>query len=73
MKASKNFWITFAGPFLVLIGLVGFVQRNGNDRIQAFPVFIIGFGLIYSALLERKQRRNKILSELKKPNETNKD
>ncbi len=71
MKVTRNIWLALAAPFLILIAFFGFLQRNGNDRLQALPALVVGCGLIGAGILERQKRRKKILLELRKVNENN--
>jgi len=67
----KNFGsplLSFAAPLLILVGLFGFFQRQGVDRWQALPAFLVGSGLIVSGAWERSQRRKKFLAEIRNRN-----
>ncbi|ABX09668.1 Hypothetical protein P9211_17371 [Prochlorococcus marinus str. MIT 9211] len=66
MKVSRNFWPTFAAPFLILIAILGLFQRSGNDRVQSLPSLVLGIGLICNGVLERQHHRKTILRELRK-------
>ena len=70
MKTFGSPLLSFAAPLLILIGLFGFFQRQGVDRWQALPAFLVGSGLIVSGALERRRRRRKFLVEIRKRNNT---
>ncbi len=70
MKLPKSFWLAVSSPLLILIATVAFFQRNEKERIQAVPAFAVGVGLIFSDLIVRKNRRKKILFEIRKSNES---
>ena len=55
-----------AAPFLILVGILGILQRNGSDRLHYLPAIIVGFGLIISGPVSRSNRRKKLLQEIKK-------
>ena len=56
--------LSLAAPFLILLAIVGLLQRNGSDRLQAIPALIVGSGLIVSGALGRRKRREKLLKTL---------
>ena len=57
--------LSLGAPFLVVIALLGFLQREGNDRLQSLPVLIVGSGLIVTGALGRSRRRFKLLLALR--------
>ena len=69
MKNSKNFLLSLAAPCLVLLSILGFFHRKGNDRVQSIPALVVGIGLICSNTFGRIQRRKKLLNEM--PNRRN--
>ena len=66
MRVVRNSWLSFAAPLLILLALLGFMHRKGNDRVQALPALFIGFGLIASNCLVLQQRRKKLIGEIQK-------
>ena len=64
MKRSNKFWLSLAAPCLVLISILGFFHRKGNDRVQSIPALFVGIGLICSNSFGRTKRRKKLLNEM---------
>ena len=64
MKRFGNPVLSLAAPLLILVALIGLFQRQGSDRFQALPAFLVGVGLIISGALERRSRRKKLLSAI---------
>ena len=64
MKRSKNYFLSFAEPCLVLISILGFFHRKDNDRVQVIPALTVGIGLIFSNAFTRTKRRKKLLNEM---------
>ncbi|WP_269621949.1 DUF3188 domain-containing protein [Prochlorococcus marinus] len=64
MRFKNNSWLSFAAPLLVFIAIFGFLNRKGNDRIQAVPALLIGIGLSCSSAIGRNIRRKKLLTEI---------
>ena len=56
---------SFAGPFLILIGLFGLLHRQGSERWQCLPVVLVGTGLIVSRPVGRRNRRKRLLFTLR--------
>ena len=57
--------LSLGAPFLILLGIFGFAQRQWNDRWQSFPALLIGSGLIISGAIVRIRRRTKLLNALR--------
>ena len=58
--------LSLAGPFLILLAIIGLMQRKGTDRMQSIPPLIVGSGLIISGACRRSHRRNQLLLALRK-------
>ncbi len=69
MKRFVNPFLSLAAPCLVVIATLGLIQRNGSDRLQCLPALIVGFGLIISGPLERRNRRKKLFVEIRSRNQ----
>ena len=70
MKNSKNSLLSLAAPCLVLLSILGFFHRKGNDRVQSIPALVLGIGLICSNTFVRTKRRKKLLNEMLKRRNT---
>jgi hypothetical protein len=58
-------WLGLAAPLLVLLALLGLLQREGRDRLQSLPAFLIGSGLLASVVVQRRRRRAALLEALR--------
>ena len=64
MKFFTKPLLSLAAPLLILVAVIGFFQRKGNDRLQPLPAFLVGTGLIISSAIGRRYRRRKLLEAL---------
>ena len=69
MKYFGNPLLSLAAPILILISILGLIQRDGSDRLQCLPALLVGFGLIISGAFERRTRRKKLLLEIRNRNQ----
>ncbi len=65
MKRFGNPLLSLAAPLLILLAIVGIMQRDGSDRFKALPALVVGAGLILSGALGRSYRRKQLLMALK--------
>jgi len=66
MKRLGNPLISISAPLLILLAITGFLHREGKDKIQAIPAFIVGSGLVLTGTIRRFRRRRMLLLEIKK-------
>ena len=66
MKRLGNPLISISAPLLILLAITGFLHREGKDKIQAIPAFIVGSGLVLTGTVRRFRRRRMLLLEIKK-------
>ena len=67
MKAERVVaWLSLGAPLLIVLAVVAAQQRDGNDRVQAVPVAVMGSALIVSCGLGRRRRRARLFSNLKR-------
>ena len=64
MSRFKNPFLSLSAPLLILIAIFVFFNRNGTDKIQSLPAFLVGLGLIISNLVYRKRHRKRLLMEI---------
>ena len=69
MKHFENIFLSFAAPFLILLSILGFFQREGKEKIQALPAFCVGGGLIIASTVKRIRRRKMLLFEIRRINQ----
>ena len=55
-----------SAPLLILLAITGFVHREGKDKIQAIPAFVVGSGLVLTGAVRRYRRRRMLYVEIKK-------
>ena len=66
MKRFGNPLISISAPLLILLAVAGFFHREGNNKIQAIPSFLVGSGLVLTGTIRRFRRRRKLLLEIQK-------
>ena len=66
MKRFGNPLISISAPLLILLAILGFVHREGREKVQAIPVFVVGSGLILTGTVRRLRRRRMLLLEIQK-------
>ena len=67
MKADRVVaWLSLGAPLLLVLAVVAAQQRDGNDRVQALPVAVVGSALIVSCGLGRRHRRARLFANLKR-------
>ena len=67
MKADRVVaWLSLGAPMLIVLAVVSAQQRDGNDRVQALPVAVVGSALIVSCCLGRRRRRARLVANLKR-------
>jgi hypothetical protein len=59
-------WLSLGAPMLIVLAVVAAQQRDGNDRVQALPVAVVGSALIVSCGLGRRRRRARLFVNLKR-------
>ena len=64
MKKLGHPFLSLAAPLLILIALLGLIQRQGLSRLESLPALTVGAGLIVSGALGRRRRRKKLLLAL---------
>ena len=66
MKRLGNPLISISAPLLILLAIIGFLHREGKDKIQAIPALVVGSGLILTGAVRRFSRRRMLYLEIKK-------
>ena len=66
MKRLGNPLISISAPLLILLAITGFFHREGKDKIQAIPAFVVGSGLVLTGAVRRLRRRRMLFLEIKK-------
>tara|TARA_B100000214_G_scaffold25433_1_gene16710 strand:+ start:484 stop:696 length:213 start_codon:yes stop_codon:yes gene_type:complete len=66
MKRLGNPLISISAPLLIVLAVIGFVHREGKDKIKVIPSLSVGTGLVLTGTIRRFRRRRMLLLELKK-------
>ena len=66
MKRLGNPLISISAPLLILLSILGFLHREGKDKIQVIPALLVGSGLVVTGTVRRFRRRRMLLLEIKK-------
>ena len=66
MNRLGNPLISIAAPLLILLAILGVLNREGKDKIQALPALLVGSGLILTGAVRRFRRRRMLFLEIKK-------
>ncbi len=66
MKRLGNPLISISAPLLILLAITGFFHREGKDKIQVIPAFLVSSGLVVTGTVRRFRRRRMLLLEIKK-------
>ena len=66
MKRLGNPLISISAPLLILLAITGFLHREGKDKIQVIPAFVVGSGLVFTGAVRRFRRRRMLFLEIKK-------
>ena len=65
MKRFGNPLLSFAAPLLIMLAILGVVQRDRKERVQSLPAFFVGGGLILASAIRRGRRRKMLLFEIR--------
>ncbi len=66
MNRLGNPLISISAPLLILLGITGFLHREGKDKIHTIPALVVGNGLILTGAVRRFRRRRMLFLEIKK-------
>ncbi len=66
MKSVSSPLLSVASVLLILMALLGLLQRQGSDRLQVLPALVVGGGLVVSGAFGRIRRRKQLLLALRK-------
>ena len=64
MKIDKGFILSFVGPFMILMSLIGLIFRDNTKKIFYIPVGLMGIGIIFERAVSRKFNRENILKKI---------
>ena len=66
MNRLGNPLISISAPLLILLAITGSLHREGKDKIQVIPAFVVGSGLVLTGAVRRLRRRRMLFLEIKK-------
>ena len=58
--------ISISAPLLILLALLGFLHRDGRDKIKSLPALVVAGGFVLTGTVRRFRRRRMLLLEIKK-------
>lgn len=61
--------VALSTPALLLLALVGLLQRQGVERLQSLPCLLIGGGLLVASAEGYRRRRRRLLRALRDPSD----
>ena len=65
MKINKRLILSFVGPFMIFMSLIGLIFRDNTKKIFYIPVGFMGIGIIFERGVSRKFNRENILKKIK--------
>ena len=66
MNRLGNPLISISAPLLILLAIIGFLHREGKDKIQVIPALVVGSGLVLTGAVRRCRRRRMLFQEIKR-------
>ena len=64
MKINKKLILSFVGPFMIFMSLIGLIFRDDTKKIFYIPIGLMGIGIIFERGVSRKFNRNNILKKI---------
>ena len=64
MKINKRFILSFVGPLMILMSLIGLIFRANTKKIFYIPIGLMGIGIILERGVSRKFNRTNILKKI---------
>ena len=64
MKINKKLILSFVGPFMILMSLLGLNFRDNTKKIFYIPIGLMGIGIIFERGVSRKFNRENILKKI---------
>ena len=65
MTINKRFILSFVGPFMILISLIGLIFRDNSKKIFYFPIGLMGISIILEKDVKRRLDRKNIFQKIK--------
>ena len=64
MKINKRLILSFVGPFMIFMSLIGLIFRDNTKKIFYIPIGLMGIGIIFERGVSRKINRENILKKI---------
>ena len=64
MKINKRLILSFVGPLMILMSLIGLIFRDNTKKIFYIPIGLMGIGIIFERGVNRKFNRENILKKI---------
>ena len=64
MKINKRLILSFVGPFMILMSLIGLIFRDNTKKIFYIPIGLMGIVIIFERGVSRKFNRENILKKI---------
>ena len=64
MKINKKLILSFVGPFMIFMSLIGLIFRDNTKKIFYIPIGLMGIGIIFERGVSRKFNRENILKKI---------
>ena len=64
MKINKKLILSFVGPFMIFMSLIGLIFRDDTKKIFYIPIGLMGIGIIFERGVSRKFNRENILKKI---------
>ena len=65
MKINKELILSFVAPFMIVISAVGFISKEGDNKIFYLPIGLMGISIILGKDIQRRLHRKNILTRIK--------
>ena len=64
MKINKRLILSFVGPLMILMSLIGLIFRDNIKKIFYIPIGLMGIGIIFERGVSRKLNRGNIVKKI---------
>ena len=64
MKINRRLILSFVGPFMIFMSLIGLIFRDNTKKIFYIPIGLMGIGIIFERGVSRKFNRENILKKI---------
>ena len=65
MNINKRFILSFVGPFMICISILGLILRDSSRKIHYLPIGLMGISILLEKDIRRRLVRQNILEKIK--------